>query len=223
MYMTAVNGLISIMVQVGWRWGLQSVCAAPAAPPQSESLGGHVLDNVGHSGSLRPHTPTPGSAGTLAANRGRTVWCEWSQRNSTIMSWYCWFIEYTHTHFIDNGSHTHTYRHTHMHKHARTHTHIHTCAQTHMPAGPQHASFAHLVVLANELEDRDLVVFGELVLWRVLCHSLIRNAPDKEGKRVGLFSDDSYQIYVNIAYFRWTIMRHLTCWINVMFDSCWHT
>lgn len=47
------------------------------------------------------------------------------------------------------------------------------------PAGPS----THSVVLADELEDRDLVVLRELVLWRVLGHSFIRDTPEKECQR----------------------------------------
>lgn len=46
-------------------------------------------------------------------------------------------------------------------------------AHTPMPAGSQQAPFTHFVVLANELEDRDLVVLRELVFGRVLCHCFI--------------------------------------------------
>lgn len=37
----------------------------------------------------------------------------------------------------------------------------------------------HSVVLANEFEDRDLVVFGELVFSRKLTHRIIQNAAEK--------------------------------------------
>lgn len=47
------------------------------------------------------------------------------------------------------------------------------------PAGPS----THSVVLADELEDRDLVVLRELVFWWVLCHSFIRDTPEKECQR----------------------------------------
>lgn len=47
------------------------------------------------------------------------------------------------------------------------------------PAASQHESFTHPVVLANELEHGDLVVLWELVLWWILCHCLIRNAPEE--------------------------------------------
>lgn len=45
------------------------MCAAPEAP-RSEAPGGHVLDIAEHIGSLLPRIPTPGSGGTLAANKG---------------------------------------------------------------------------------------------------------------------------------------------------------
>lgn len=50
---------------------------------------------------------------------------------------------------------------------------------THSPAGAQHVS-THPVVLADELEDGDLEVFGELVLGWELCDRFIRDTSEKE-------------------------------------------
>lgn len=46
---------------------------------------------------------------------------------------------------------------------AETTAAVFAATHTHLPAGSQHAALTHLIVLADELEDRDLVVFGELV------------------------------------------------------------
>lgn len=53
-------------------------------------------------------------------------------------------------------------------------------SNSHIHAGSQHASFTYLAVLANELEDGDVVMLGELVLWWILCHRFIWDASEWE-------------------------------------------
>lgn len=118
------------------------MCAAPEVH-QYEPPVERGRDNVEHSGSLLPRKLTPGSGGTLAANRK--------------------------SEFRDNSLFTQSLN-TVLTVKYHTAIWLPTCF-----------SFVfcffltHWVVLANELEDRDLVVLRELVLGRVLCHSFIRN------------------------------------------------
>lgn len=152
---------VGIMAQARWRWGLRSVCAAPEIH-QSKPLGGHVPGNAEHSESLLPHILTPDSGGRLAVNRKHSLVLSANRAErhhhsvSTLLfqmvSVFCQSMQ------------------------SKQYTAIQTWAHTHSPAGSQHAS-THSIVLANELEDRDLVVFRELVLWGVLCHCFIRDTP----------------------------------------------